>query len=181
MRNPIDILLSLRAMLFLAALLFSTSALASPAPATNELSSLKLASRQVAAAAPAASPAVGTVLSTAEACAQYSRVANLSAIGTNATIRSAFLEASPVGTMFNAALLNVMQADAMLLMMDVQLNQACGNLSAIALQEVGVNFTQGIVGQFTFTENPVSVVNGPIIIAICSLCLLIILGPASAV
>lgn len=176
MRNPIDVLLSLRAMLFLAALFFSTSALASPTSGTNEI---KIVARQ-APAAPAASPAAGTVLSTAEACAQYSRAANLSAIGSNTTIRSAFLEASPVGTMFNSALLNLMQANNKMLMMDAELNQACGNLSAIALQEVGLNFSMGIVGQFTFTENPVSVINGPIIILMTFLCLLIILGPASA-
>lgn len=33
--------------------------------------------------------------------------------------------------------------------MDPELNQRCGNLSTIALAEVGRNFTNGIVGPFT--------------------------------
>lgn len=86
------------------------------------------------------------MLITTEACAQYARVANLSAIGTNSTIRSAFLEASPVGAMSNSATLNVAQAAVKTLMMDVARNTACGNLSAMALQKVGVNFSMGIVG-----------------------------------
>ncbi|CAN8104250.1 unnamed protein product [Discula destructiva] len=179
MRSLMDNLLSLRAILFLAVLFFSTSALASPAPNVNGASSLKIISRQVQQSeAVAITP--GTQLSTPDACAQYSRVANLSAIGTNSSIRSAFLAASPVGTLFNAAMLNVMQADAVALTKDVQLNEACGNLTTIALEAVGVNFTMGIVGQFTFTGNPTSVVNGPIIVVLTVLCLMILLGPASA-
>lgn len=176
MRNPTTMFLSLRVMLLAIALFFSASVIASPA-AGHEGRNIKIVSRQAVAAVP--SP--GDVLSTAQACQQYSMVANLSAIGSNATIRSAFLEASPVGTMFNSAMLNVMQADAMKLSKDVQLNEACGNLTTVALQQVGVNFTMGIVGQFMFTENPVSVINGPIIVAICIACLVIILGPISAV
>lgn len=176
MRNPIATALSLRAMLFVIALFFTASVVASPL-ADREGANIKIVARQ----APASAPAAGTPLSIPQACQQYSMVANLSAIGSNSTIRSAFLEASPVGTMFNSAMLNVMQADAMNLSKDVELNQACGNLTAIALEQVGVNFTMGIVGQFMFTGNPVSVVNGPIIVAITVACLIILLGPASAV
>lgn len=175
MRNPIVTILSLRALLLVVALFFTASVVASPAR-DHEGGSIKIVSRQ----APASAPAPGTVLETAQACQQYSMVANMSAIGSNATIRSAFLEASPVGTMFNAAMLNVMQADAMKLSMDVQLNQACGNLTAVALQQVGVNFTMGVVGQFMFMDNPTSVINGPIILIVCIACLVIILGPISA-
>lgn len=173
MRTPMATALSLRALLFVIALIFTAGVVASPAPEHD----LKIVSRQVATT----NTAVGSALEPAQACAQYSKVANFSAIGTNATIRSAFLEASPVGTMFNSAMLNVMQANAMNLSKDVQLNQVCGNLTAIALEQVNVNFTMGIVGQFMFTENPVSVINGPIIIAVTVACLIIILGPASAV
>lgn len=176
MRTPIATALSLRALLFVIGFLFTASAIASPA-ADREGQSIKIVSRQ----APASGPAVGTPLTITQACEQYSMVANFSAIGSNATIRSAFLEASPVGTMFNSAMLNVMQANAMNLSKDVELNQACGNLTAVALQQVGVNFTMGIVGQFMFTDNPVSVVNGPIIIAMTVICLILIVGPATAV
>lgn len=176
MRTPMATALSLRVLLFVMALIFTAGVMASPAP-DREMQNLKVVSRQVAAT----TPAVGTVLEPAQACQQYSKVANFSAIGSNATIRSAFLEASPVGTMFNSAMLNVMQANAMNLSKDVQLNQVCGNLTAVALEQVNVNFTMGIVGQFMFMENPVSVINGPIIIAVTAVCLLLILGPASAV
>ncbi|KAJ4424197.1 hypothetical protein N0V82_001063 [Gnomoniopsis sp. IMI 355080] len=177
MRTPIATALSLRAFLFLVALFFTAGVIASPL-ADPEANSIKIVSRQAPASA---AVAAGTPLMATQACQQYSMVANMSAIGSNSTIRSAFLEASPVGTMFNAAMLNVAQANAVNLSKDVELNQACGNLTAVALQQVGVNFTMGIVGQFMFTENPVSVINGPIIVGICIACLFVILGPASAV
>lgn len=184
MRDPLAA--PLRAMLFLAAILAlaASSALASPAPAPAAADSIhtKIPSRQVPvlSSSPAASAPDSTALSAAAACAQYSRAANLSAIGTNATIRSAFLEASPVGTLSNAALLNVMQARAAALAADAQLNQACGNLTAVALREVGANFTKGVVGQFVFVGNPVSIINGPLIAVVCVACLVVILGPISA-
>lgn len=178
MRTPIDTQSSLRAiLLLLSALLLSTSALASPTRDNIPGSRITIISRQ----APAAKAVAGTVLSTAEACAQYSLVANLSAIGTNSTIRSAFLESSPRGTLFNSALLNVMEANAKLLMLDPELNQACGNLSALALQEVAVNFTMGIVGPFTFTGNPVAIVNGQITGWLTIACIAVIIGAATAV
>lgn len=173
MHNPIQTLLSMRTilLLLLAGVSFTTSATASPTPDSTEgTGSINvILSRQ--AAAPLAVP---------EACAQYSRVANLSAIGANATIRSAFLEASPVGTLFNAALLNRMQQAAGPLARDAQLNQACGNLTAVALQQVGVNFSAGIVGQFAVAENPVSIVSGPIVCVVTALALVVLLVPASA-
>lgn len=176
MRTPVATALSLRVLFLAIAFFFTACVIASPAP-NHQGQSIKIVSRQAAATV----PTTGNGLSTIQACQQYSTVANLSAIGSNSTIRSAFLEASPVGTMFNSAMLNVMQANAKNLTTDVALNEACGNLTAVALQQVGVNFTMGIVGQFTFTENPVSVLNGPIMIGITVACLIIILGPASAV
>lgn len=162
MQNPLAAVLSLRALFFLSVLLFSANVFASPG-------NIKIIARQNAAP-----------LDTAQACAQYSRIANLSTIGGNTTYRTVFIDVSPVGTLFNTALLNQAQRDLPMLTMDAQLNQACGNLTALAIQEAAVNFTKGIVGQFAFTGNHASVINGPMVIGICLACLVIILGPISA-
>lgn len=177
MQNPIATTLSTRVMVFLCALLFfSTSVLASPyksAPGT-----IKLIARQADAAA--AAPAVGSTLTQDQACQQYSRIANLSAIGTNSSYRTAFLESSPVGTLSNAAMLNGAMANLPPLTADAALNAACGNLTTIATEQAAVNFTQGIVAQFTFTGNPSAIVNGPIMIGVTLFALVVICGPLTA-
>ncbi|KAJ0125202.1 hypothetical protein N8I77_006182 [Diaporthe amygdali] len=122
----------------------------------------------------------GTILSTQAACLQYSQIANMSVIGGNSSYRTTFLEQSPVGTLANSAMLNKAILVAPNLTADAELNQACGNLTAIAIQEAATNFTKGIVAQFTFTGNPASVVNGPIIAVVVILCLLIQVGPLTA-
>lgn len=175
MQNPIATTLSTRVMVFLCALLFfSTSVLASPYKSTP--GTIKLIARQ----ADAAAPAVGSTLTRDQACQQYSRIANLSAIGTNSSYRTAFLESSPVGTLFNAAMLNGAMANLPPLTADAALNAACGNLTTIATEQAAVNFTQGIVAQFTFTGNPSAIVNGPIMIGVTLFALVVICGPLSA-
>lgn len=164
-------LLSMRALLFLLAFLFSSNVLATP----TKPGSIKIVARQ---AAPAATP--GSVLSTDLACLQYSRIANLSAIGTNSSYRTAFIESSPLGTLQNMAMLNGAMASLPVLTADAALNQACGNLTTIATEQAAINFTQGIVAQFTFTGNPSSVVNGPIMIVVTLVAMVIICGPLTA-
>lgn len=173
MQTPLAALLSMRALLFLCTLLFSTSVLASPAKPLD--GAIKIVARQAPASA-----VPGTVLSTDQACLQYSRIANLSTIGGNSSYRTAFLESSPLGTLSNAAMLNGAIAALPPLTADAALNTACGNLTTIAAEQAAINFTQGIVAQFTFTGNPSSVVNGPIMIVVTILAVIIICGPLTA-
>lgn len=178
MPNMLATLLSLRAFLFLSALLFSTGALASPTTARFHQGTIKIISRQQQQDAGA--PAAGTPLNVALACAQYGRIANLSAIGTNSTFRATFLDVSPVGTLFNEALLSQAMNDLPQLTMDPQLNQACGNLTTIANTEATNNFTNGIVGEFPFTGSHTSINGGPVVAIITVAALIIICGPLSA-
>lgn len=206
MRNPLAAMLSLRAplLLLLAALLVSA---ASATPTSAESRIKIISSRQDPAAAPAApaaaaaaapaaaaaaapaaaiaaaaapATAAGTPLNVALACAQYSRVANLTAIAANSTLRATFLDVSPVGTFFNEALLTQAQNALPPLTADAALNAACGNLTAVALAEAAVNFTNGIIGEFRFTGSHTSIVNGPVTLGVTIAALVIILGPISA-
>lgn len=165
MQNPFT-----TAILLLAAL--SASVLASPASGTSGAAegSIKVVSRQF----------TETVLSTQAACLQYSMIANMSVVGGNSSYRTVFLEKSQVGTLANSAMLNKAILVAPNLTADVELNQACGNLTAIAIQEAALNFTQGKVAQFTFTGTPGAIVSGPIIIVVVLLCLLIQIAPLTA-
>lgn len=111
---------------------------------------------------------------------QYSMIANMSVVGGNSSYRTVFLEKSQTGTLANSAMLNKAILVAPNLTADVELNQACGNLTAIAIQEAALNFTQGKVAQFTFTGTPGAIVSGPIIIVVVLLCLLIQVVPLTA-
>lgn len=115
----------------------------------------------------------GSRLTEAQACAQYSRIANLSVIGANSSYRAAFLDSSPDGTLNNAAMMNKAIADHLTLIFDTELNAVCGNSSEIAIKEAAVNFTQNIVAQFTFVGNPSSIEVGPIIAIITGVCLMV--------
>lgn len=150
----------LRALFLIA---FSTSTLVSAA-AISEASPQRIAVRAIIP---------GTPLNDAQACIQYSTVANLSIIGGNSSYRAAFLDSSPVGTLHNAAMMNLAIATNKLLMFDPLLNQVCGNATAIAIAEAATNFTQNIVAQFTFVGNPSSIIVGPIIAILVGVTLLI--------
>lgn len=171
-------------LLLFSALLFAAGISATPTTAHFRQGTIQIISRQDTAAAVDAAAvgtnAPGTPLNVALACAQYSRIANLSAIATNSTFRATFLDVSPVGTLFNEAMLTQAMNDLPRLTMDPQLNQACGNLTAVANAEVATNFTNGIIGQFTFTGSHTSVTTGPIIAIITVAAVLIICGPISA-
>lgn len=80
-------------------------------------------------------------------CADYSRLANYTAINSNATLRAAFLQASPQGTDPTRVILDRAFAEfnTKNLKFDAALNAQCGNLSTIALKEVDRNFSQGVV------------------------------------
>jgi len=99
--------------------------------------------------APRQSPAATTV-----SCADYSRIANLSTIALNSTLRGAFLRSSPLGTFPAAHILDAEKPKLMTLMFDVNLNQQCGNLSALAVTEADRNLTQGIVAGMKILDAP---------------------------
>ncbi|KAG9235969.1 hypothetical protein BJ875DRAFT_457744 [Amylocarpus encephaloides] len=91
---------------------------------------------------------------TTVSCAEYSMDSNYTVIGTNSTYRAAFIQASPAGTdpttsILDTATKKFMDAN---MMMDKALNAECGNLSALAMKEAPVNFTNGIVGPFTIKK-----------------------------
>lgn len=163
MQNPFT-----TAILLLAAL--AASVFASPTSGSDE-GSIKIVER---------AQFTETILSTQAACLQYSMIANMSVVGGNSSYRTVFLEKSNVGTLANSAMLNKAILVAPNLTADVQLNQQCGNLTAIAIQEAAANFTQGKVAQFTFTGTPGSISAGPIIILVVVLCLVIQAGTLTA-
>ncbi|KAM0282144.1 hypothetical protein ACHAQH_003184 [Verticillium albo-atrum] len=82
-------------------------------------------------------------------CLEYSRTANFSTIGSNITLRSAFIQAAPVGTHASLNFLAAMVVALPPMTANVALNDACGNLTTIAAVEAQRNFSQGIVAGFT--------------------------------
>ncbi|OCL12805.1 hypothetical protein AOQ84DRAFT_360309 [Glonium stellatum] len=110
-------------------------------------------------------------------CLTYSRTANLSTIGANSTYRSAFLQASNVGTLMNSRMLDAAIQKLPALTRDAALNKACGNLTTIALTEAERNFTMGVVAQFSgLVGNPQSIKAGPELLAIVAAVVLVFGG-----
>lgn len=89
-----------------------------------------------------------TATATPVTCLDYSSIANLSTIGHNATMRAAYLQAAPDGTDHSVAILNDAELKLPALTKNVELNDQCGNLTTIALEEAANNFTKGIVAQY---------------------------------
>ncbi|RVX73191.1 hypothetical protein B0A52_02318 [Exophiala mesophila] len=87
-------------------------------------------------------------------CEDYSRTANFSTIGSNATYRAAYLDASPEGSDPARAPLDSAMARLPTLQFDVDLNAQCGNLTEVAFEGAETNFTQGIVLQFRVGSAP---------------------------
>jgi hypothetical protein len=129
-------------------------------------------------AAPDKDPAVIALRQTSNLadprCFDYSRTANLSTIGANSTYRSAFLQASRVGTHINGVMLNAAIQKLPSLTRDPALNRACGNLTTIAFNEAERNFTQGIVAQFSgLVGNPQELKAGVEVIAVVTVVVVI--------
>ncbi|KAI8629026.1 hypothetical protein F5Y19DRAFT_87086 [Xylariaceae sp. FL1651] len=125
-----------------------------------------LAPRQSPPAVPAAIPVT---------CADYSRIANLSTIALNSTLRGAFLRSSSLGTFAAAHILDVESPKLMSLMFDVTLNQQCQNLSAIAFAEAANNFTAGTVAGMKILDAP-GVAPGNLALPILTVAFIIIMG-----
>ncbi|KAF2743383.1 hypothetical protein M011DRAFT_372651, partial [Sporormia fimetaria CBS 119925] len=81
-------------------------------------------------------------------CLDYSRIANLSTVGSNSSYRSPFYHLSKTGSMYDNQMFSAAIAALPPLMMDVQLNARCGNLSQVAIVEAARNLTNGTVLQF---------------------------------
>ncbi|KFY02416.1 hypothetical protein V490_00501 [Pseudogymnoascus sp. VKM F-3557] len=113
-------------------LLLTSFALALPSPSPN--ANLEIRQEQQAP--------VQTIT-----CADYSRIANYTAIDSNSTLRAAFLQASPQGTDPTRVILDhaSLEFAAKNLKFDQALNAQCGNLSTIAMTEVNTNFSLGVV------------------------------------
>lgn len=127
---------------------------------------LLLSALQIAAAAdfvqvlsPRQSPSANALLN--PICENYSKVANLSTIALNSTYRAAFLRSAPMGTDAASSILDTQSPKLMALMFDQNVNQLCGNLSAIALTEAANNFTNGIVADLVIQDAPGVGVIGP--------------------
>jgi hypothetical protein len=81
-------------------------------------------------------------------CTEYTRIANLSTIGSNSSYRSIFLSQSSVGSMYDAKMFTAAMNALPPMMMDKGLNDRCGNATATAIAEAERNLTKGIVAQF---------------------------------
>lgn len=93
---------------------------------------------------PRQSPSASTTISSAD-CTSYARTANVSVVGSNSTLRGAFLRSAPMGTFMAASILDKEIVNLPALQMDSELNGQCGNLTTIAFEAAATNFTQGTV------------------------------------
>ncbi|KAI0815778.1 hypothetical protein GGR55DRAFT_675392 [Xylaria sp. FL0064] len=131
--------------------------------------------------APRQSPAATLAIpaSLPVSCADYSRIANLSTIALNSTLRGAFLRSSSLGTFPAAAILDAESPKLMDLEFNVALNQQCGNLTALAIVEAGNNLTAGTVAGLKIRDAP-GVDPGNVSLPILIVVFIIIMGvPAS--
>ena len=90
----------------------------------------------------------------------------MSTIGKNGSYRTVLLQKSNIGTMYNAKMMDAAVKKLPKLTADKALNEACGNWTEIAHREAAINFTQGIVAQFTTDGLPVGIKAGPIVVII---------------
>lgn len=122
--------------------------------------------------APRQSPNANALIS--PICQAYGMIANLSTIGLNSTYRAAFLRSAPMGTDAASSILDTQSPKLPAVMMDVTLNQQCGNLSQVAIVEAANNFSRGIVSEFVIQPAPGIGVDGPempIVIGLILLCM----------
>ncbi|KAK8004224.1 homocitrate synthase [Apiospora arundinis] len=84
-------------------------------------------------------------LTTRPVCDQYSFIANYSAIGGNATLRDALMNASPSGADIVTHVADAAMKVADYFRSSELINKMCGNLSAIADLKAASNFSNGIV------------------------------------
>lgn len=147
---------SLFAPILLILALFHTAVLAGP--------------EQQDVAAPLLVPRQQAVFNGAPECLDYARIANISTVGLNSTLRSAYLQSSTTGTLYDKRMFTDASLKLPALTANVTLNALCQNWTAIALVESERNYSQRVVLQFAnVPENPQSIKSaGPELIAIVS-------------
>lgn len=118
--------------------------------ATPDLPGAKLQVRQVSA-----------IPSQAEKCLDYEITANMSTVGANSSYRTVVMQKANVGTIYSARMMDAAIKKLPTLTADKTLNDACGNWTEIAFREAAVNFTNGIVAQYTTAGLPVGIKAGP--------------------
>lgn len=119
----------------------------------------------------------GNAVASSAQCLEYSRIANFSSIGSNTTLRSAFIQASPVGTKSNLNMLAAAVAALPPLTLNAALNEACGNLTTVAAVEADRNFSQGNIAGFPTSLTPDAVENGWPVIFSTVFCLVVMCVP----
>ncbi|KAI1811173.1 hypothetical protein GGS20DRAFT_128348 [Poronia punctata] len=113
-------------------------------------------------------------------CPEYSRVANLSTIASNTTLRGAFLRSSSLGTFAAAHILDVEKPKLASIKFDKDLNQQCGNLSELAIVEADRNLTNGVVAGMRLLDAP-GVAPDNLAMPILAVLFVVLMGvPASA-
>lgn len=136
-------------------LLLNISTLISATPQPPSLPGATLQIRQVPATP-----------SQADLCLDYETTANMSTVGTNSSYRTVVLQKANVGTIYSARMLDAAMAKLPKLTADTTLNMVCGNWTEIAVREAAVNFTQGVVAQYSTQGLPVGIKAGPEVIVI---------------
>ncbi|GAP84854.1 putative metal tolerance protein 3 protein [Rosellinia necatrix] len=112
-------------------------------------------------------------------CAEYSRVANLSTIALNSTLRAAFLRSSSLGTFPAAAILDAEAPKLAGLTFDATLNEQCGNLSALAAVEADRNLTAGTVAGMKILDAPGIAPDNVVLPVLCIILMFIMGAPAT--
>ncbi|KAL6710175.1 hypothetical protein ACN47E_009966 [Coniothyrium glycines] len=107
-----------------------------------------------------------TTPSQAELCLDYQITANMSTVGANSSYRTVVMQKAPVGTIYSARMMDAAIKKLPTLTADRTLNMVCGNWTEIAVKEAAVNFTQGIVAQYTTANLPVGIKAGPEVVII---------------
>ncbi|OAP59918.1 hypothetical protein AYL99_04920 [Fonsecaea erecta] len=85
-------------------------------------------------------------------CSEYSTIANLSIVASNATYRAAYLQASPQGYDPASAPLDSALPKLPSFQFNASINAECGNLTEVAIKGAATNFTQGQVLQFNINS-----------------------------
>ncbi|KAH7135236.1 hypothetical protein B0J11DRAFT_155527 [Dendryphion nanum] len=128
-------------------------------------------------AGPLLVPRQQAVFNNAPECLDYARIANLSTVGTNSTLRSAYLQSSSTGTLYDKRMFTDAQLKLPALTANATLNAQCQNWTAIALVESDRNYSQRVVLQFNnVLEQPQAIKAGPELLAILAFIFFIFFG-----
>ncbi|KAI1767948.1 hypothetical protein GGR53DRAFT_480259 [Hypoxylon sp. FL1150] len=139
------------------------------------LSICNVAVAQADALAPRQSPGPSAAALASPLCQSYATTANISTVALNSTLRAAYIRSAPVGTFTSINILDAEEPKITALMMDVQLNQQCGNLTAVALAGADANLTAGTVLGLPILEAP-GIDVGDIAMPLVSITIFLVMG-----